>query len=137
MPRSRTIWKDGQLFAEYVDGKCVWVNPSYRPPARSELAAPMVMRDIGEYKSIIDGSMITSRSQHREHMRTHDVIEVGNERMPAAPSDQGIRPREIGEAIKRHLDEVKAAPQHAYDEHTKQQQAEHAAVASLVTATAA
>jgi len=39
----------------------------------------MVMNDIEPYRSMIDGSIITSRSRHREHLRDHDCIEVGNE----------------------------------------------------------
>jgi hypothetical protein len=42
---------------------------------------PMVMPDIAPYKSMIDGSMITSRSVHRDHLRQHGCIEVGNEKM--------------------------------------------------------
>jgi len=41
----------------------------------------MVMPDIQPYKSMIDGSMITSRSVHRDHLRQHGCIEVGNEKM--------------------------------------------------------
>jgi hypothetical protein len=41
----------------------------------------MVMPDIQPYKSMIDGSMITSRSVHRDHLRQHNCIEVGNEKM--------------------------------------------------------
>ena len=41
----------------------------------------MVMPDIAPYKSMIDGSMITSRSVHRDHLRQHGCIEVGNEKM--------------------------------------------------------
>lgn len=40
-----------------------------------------VVRDIEPYKSMITGEMITSRSQHREHLRRHDCEEVGNERI--------------------------------------------------------
>ena len=46
---------------------------------RSDVNAPMVMSDIGEYTSMVDGTRITSRSQHRAHLRQHGVIEVGNE----------------------------------------------------------
>lgn len=46
---------------------------------RPEVNAPMVMPDIGEYTSMVDGTRITSRSQHRAHLRQHGVIEVGNE----------------------------------------------------------
>lgn len=104
--------------------------------ARSDnIACPYVVRDIGEYRSPIDNQMITSRSAHREHLKVHDVIEVGNERMPA-PSTQAPDTRPIGEAIKRRIEEVKALPQADYDHHVHVQQAEHAEVAALVTAAA-
>jgi len=38
-----------------------------------------VQADIQPYKSMIDGSMITSRSMHRRHLKAHNCIEVGNE----------------------------------------------------------
>lgn len=105
-------------------------------PARSDtITMPYVVRDIGEYKSPIDGVMITSRSMHRDHLKAHDVVEVGNERMPAAPSAQKTDTRPIGEAIKRRIEEVQSLPQTEYDTHVKVQQAEHAEVAALVTAT--
>lgn len=47
----------------------------YVPEPRSAL----VMPDIQPYKSMIDGSEITSRSRHREHLRAHGCIEIGNE----------------------------------------------------------
>lgn len=37
------------------------------------------MPDIQPYKSMITGEMITSRSQHREHLRKHGYREVGND----------------------------------------------------------
>jgi hypothetical protein len=46
---------------------------------------PMVMPDIQPYKSMIDGSMITSRSVHHDHLRQHGCIEVGNEKMESRP----------------------------------------------------
>ncbi len=48
--------------------------------------APYVMPDIQPYQSMIDGSMITSRSRHRVHLRDHNCIEVGNE-LPKPRSD--------------------------------------------------
>lgn len=44
-------------------------------------SAPHVIEDMKPYRSPLDGSMVTSRSQHRDHMRKHGVIEVGNERL--------------------------------------------------------
>ena len=41
--------------------------------------APMVMPDIKPYKSMKTGEMITSRSQHREHLKQHGLTELGNE----------------------------------------------------------
>lgn len=49
--------------------------------------------DISPYRSVIDGSVINSRSSHRAHLRQHGCIEVGNERLPerAAPKPEGVR----------------------------------------------
>ena len=38
-----------------------------------------VMPDIKPYKSMITGEMITSRAQHREHLKKHGFREVGND----------------------------------------------------------
>lgn len=43
---------------------------------------PMIIGDIDPYKSIITGEEITGRRQHREHLRTHGVEEIGNEHLP-------------------------------------------------------
>lgn len=50
-----------------------------------EPAGPMVMPDIQPYTSMIDGSTITSRSKHREHLRAHGYQEVGNDPSLLAP----------------------------------------------------
>lgn len=47
--------------------------------AQQDVNAPMIIGDIQPYKSMIDGRMITSRSQHRNHLKQHGMIEVGNE----------------------------------------------------------
>ena len=44
-----------------------------------------VIEDMKPYRSPLDGSMVTSRDQHRNHMRKHDVIEVGNEKLEHKP----------------------------------------------------
>lgn len=50
-------------------------------------SGPFVIGDIDPYKSMITGEMINGRRQHREHLRQHGCIEVGNERMkPKAPT---------------------------------------------------
>lgn len=43
------------------------------------ITAPYIAPDIQPYKSMVTGEMITSRSQHRSHLKQHNMIEVGNE----------------------------------------------------------
>jgi hypothetical protein len=43
------------------------------------VTAPYVAPDIQPYRSMITGEMITSRSQHRAHLKAHKCIEIGNE----------------------------------------------------------
>lgn len=50
------------------------------------ITAPYVVADIQPYQSMCDGSWITSRSQHREHLKAHGVIELGNEKLPTPPA---------------------------------------------------
>lgn len=52
------------------------VTPDYIPEPR---AGHYVMGDIQPYKSMVDGSIIGSRSVHREHLRAHGCVEIGNE----------------------------------------------------------
>ena len=59
--------------------------------------AHMVMSDIGEYQSVIDKSVIGGRRQHRDHLRAHGCVEVGNEYIPPRRSElsQAERFRDI------------------------------------------
>jgi len=41
--------------------------------------ASMVMSDIEGYISQVDGSWIKSRSHHRDHLKQHRMIELGND----------------------------------------------------------
>ena len=41
--------------------------------------APDVLPDIEPYTSMITGETITSRSRHREHLKAHGYVEVGND----------------------------------------------------------
>jgi hypothetical protein len=47
--------------------------------ARSDLPTPMLMSDVPEHINMATGEMVTSRSQHREILRRHGLVEVGNE----------------------------------------------------------
>jgi hypothetical protein len=70
MTRKSYIWQDGELVEKIK-------------PQRSR--EHYVQDDIKPYKSMINGQMITSRSQHRRHLKAHGCIEVGNEKMGNKP----------------------------------------------------
>lgn len=61
-----------------------------------------VMEDMKPYRSPLDGSIVSSRAEHRNHMRKHDVIEVGNEKLTRPmqkPYDSGNLKQDIARAI--------------------------------------
>lgn len=43
---------------------------------------PIVIRDIEPYRSVVTGEVIQGRRQHRDHLRAHDLVEIGNEKLP-------------------------------------------------------
>jgi hypothetical protein len=45
----------------------------------TQVNAPMVIPDIAGYKSMVTGEWIGSRSTHRQHLKEHRLVEVGNE----------------------------------------------------------
>jgi hypothetical protein len=67
MARRRWVMRNGELVELDLNAPL--------PPRR----APYIMSDLSEYRSVVTGEPITSRSQHREHLRQHGCIEVGNE----------------------------------------------------------
>lgn len=79
-----------------IEGELVEVTQDYAEPL-----APLVMGDIQPYKSMIDGSEITSRSRHREHLRDHGCIEYGND-----PSILNAKPQPIPDANPEHRKEL-------------------------------
>lgn len=79
MPRYRAVYDNRGLKYEVEGDNVIY----WRGDDTETSDAPMVMRDIGEYQSMIDGTVITSRSVHREHLKRHGCIEVGNEKMEA------------------------------------------------------
>ena len=40
----------------------------------------MVMPDIQPYQNMVNGGIITSRSKHREFLKQHNLVEIGNEK---------------------------------------------------------
>lgn len=94
MSRSRYIWQDGE-----------WVTlDQYRPKRHIFGRSSMVRGDISDYRSTITGEMITSRSQHRAHLKEHDCFEVGNEKLSPQMRSPVEQPS-VAEDIKRAIEQ--------------------------------
>lgn len=82
MSKYKALYDRKGLLAEYQDEELVWVREELDKHTKR---GHQIMLDIQPYKSMVDGSMITSRSKHREHLRQHNCIEIGNEKMQNTP----------------------------------------------------
>ena len=69
---------------------------------------PQVMRDIDGYVSMVDGSWIGSRSQHREHLKRHGMRELGNEKPDFTKRGPMIPRESVRREIKDTVDRMKA-----------------------------
>ncbi len=67
MSRRRWVMRNGEFVELDLEAPL--------PPRRG----PYIMSDITEYRSVLTREMVTSRSQHRDHLRQYGCIEVGNE----------------------------------------------------------
>ena len=85
----------------YINGEAIKVTEDYKPEPRK--TDWRVMPDIQPYKSMIDGREITSRSRHREHLRAHGCIEIGNE-TKYINKEKG--PMQSPEGLKRQIAEI-------------------------------
>lgn len=105
----------------YIDGK------AYEKGVDEIPARLQIVGEIQPYKSMITGEMIDSRAKHREHLKRHGCVELGNEPLKALEKPyQGIPDvnperrkelirsqidrlthREFKDAIKRDVDNVK------------------------------
>lgn len=71
----------------------------YIPP---EVHRHFVIGDIQPYKSMVTGEMIDGRRKHREHLKSHGVVEVGNDLDNARPKAQ-TTPGGLKETIARQV----------------------------------
>lgn len=65
-----------------------------------KIVAPMVAADIAPYQSMATGEWISSRSAHKEHLKKHRLVEVGNETLKPktiTPPKQEERKKMIAE----------------------------------------
>jgi hypothetical protein len=99
----KAIFDKQGLLAEFEDGEMVYLREEYSPPEKSDLASPMIMRDIEPYQNMINGGIITSRSEHRELLKRHNCVEVGNEKMQTKVT---ATPNNRRELISRQLGDM-------------------------------
>jgi len=59
-----------------------------------------IIADIQPYKSMIDGSVIDSRTKHRNHLKQHGCIEVGNEKLQSKKPEP---PKGLKDVIAREV----------------------------------
>jgi hypothetical protein len=82
-PEAEQAWQDKCVFMlkRWPDHQDIEYYRSFvaGPVETGKERFTMVLGDIKPYRSMIDGSMIESRSKHRTHLRDHNCIEVGNE----------------------------------------------------------
>jgi hypothetical protein len=51
----------------------------YRKRKGEDKIGLQIVKDIDPYKSVVDGSVIGGRKQHRDHLKARGLVEVGNE----------------------------------------------------------
>jgi len=59
-------------------------------PVERVIVPQSVVPDIEPYQSMIDGSMITSRSHHRAHLKANNCVEMGNDWQSAIPKKRDM-----------------------------------------------
>ncbi len=79
--------------------------PDYGGEDEYRDSSAYLMPDKSPYLSPLDGSYITSRSSHREHMRKHGVVEAGDMPPPTRQQNRDshapVSGRDIAYAIKQ------------------------------------
>ena len=69
----------------------------------------MVVDDIAPYRSQVTGEWITSRSQHREHLKTHDCVEIGDQTHHLQASRPDFESAQRKELIRAQVDAMSHA----------------------------
>jgi len=52
----------------------------------------LIMPDYQPYKSMVTGEMIEGRAAHREHLKRHNVVEVGDAYDKKLPTPKAVTP---------------------------------------------
>jgi len=89
MTRTTYVMRDGKLVEKHLI-------------ASEQVNAPFVQGDITPHRSMVTGEMVTTRSRHRNILREHGLIEVGNETRYLKPKPITTPPG-LKEAIVREV----------------------------------
>ena len=114
--RTRYVYRDGRMVDR--DGFPM-VGANQLAASEEQIRCPMVMRDIPEYASPIDGKPITSRSYRRYDLESNGCHEVDPPRKPRGLKNARFAAKR---GIKLNPDLVKdqnAAERHNRDLHDK------------------
>lgn len=94
-PVERGSWvvRDGKLIPRSED-----IGPAHRGRGLQ------VIKDIEPYQNVaIDGGVIGGRKQHRDMLRAHGCVEVGNEKPVQRTYDERAHERSIEQSMRRVL----------------------------------
>jgi hypothetical protein len=92
MAKRSFVQVDGELWEKQPDNSVIIRGVKHFcfagrwEPAGSGPASFTIIPDISPYRSVITGETISGRAQHRQHLREHGCIEVGNE--PVRPPER-------------------------------------------------
>jgi len=86
-----------------INGELVEITNESRPQVHQ------VIPEIEGYRSMVDGSWIDSRSKHREHLKRHNCVEVGNDSsLWAGPKGiPDVAPQQRKEIIRAQIDSMR------------------------------
>ena len=90
----------------YINGEAIEVTADYVPEPRAD---HHVMPDIKPYRSMADGSIVGSRSTHREMLKRNGCIEIGDQ-LPKEIKPKGIpdvNPEHRKELIRAQVDAMR------------------------------
>ena len=74
----------------------------FRRLGESNRRSANVMSDIEPYKNVVDGKVIGGRKQHRDFLKSRNLVEVGNEKI----EKQYEAPPDLKQDIQRAIQEV-------------------------------
>lgn len=98
--RGSWVMRNGKLIPKHLAAA-----EAARSVQRSDLPCPYVVPDVPEHRNMATGEMVTSRSRHREILKEHNLIEIGNEAMPTT-RDLGPKKGEIAKEIKETIEQL-------------------------------